>query len=273
MLPIRRTLAISAAAVPVLATLVLVSSGSAHASTPISWTYYPVGTTLSGSTTTTVVGTVGADGGCEYDLSNSGTGSVTTEEIETAESTSTCTAQFTTGVPTDFTGDTTSPSGSAADADATDSTTTVTTPTVTPGVVATTYGHSIYQDNKWLDPVGIQVNAQEQWFHWNSGGCVGAWAASWKWSWLSADGWAKRWGDSSVATGCGSDTVKSDSAFQNTPFCAGITTYTYFGWNGTGKVADTLTGTNTGGWAWSYHDYKNGSTCNNLLHHGHIFKA
>jgi hypothetical protein len=207
---------------------------------------------------------VGADGGCEYDVSGSGTASVTTETVQTGEDTSTCTAQFTSGTPTDLTTDTTDPSGSTADSSSTTDATSTS---------ATTYSHSIYQNNKWLDPVGIQVNAQEQWFHWNTGNCVGAWAASWKWSWLSGDGWSKRWGDSSVGTSCGSDTVKTDSAFQNGVFCAGFTTYTYFGWNGSAKEPDTITGQSNGGWAWAYHDYKNGAVCNDLLHHSHIFTS
>jgi len=227
------------------------------------WTYYPVGATLINTTTTTLTGTA-IDGGCEYDVTASGTAATTEETVEVGENASTCTAQFESGTPTDFTTDTTEPSGSADTSTNDSGLASNATPTGT--------DPSSYQDNKWLDPLGIQVNAQEQWLSWNTGYCNVSWTAKWKWSWLG-DGWSMRWSDHSAGSDCSRAINRADSAFRNPVFCVGVTTYTYFGWNEstTTRVSDNLRGYYNGSWEWDYHDFKNGG-CSGLLHHGHIFK-
>jgi hypothetical protein len=251
-----------------LAALFLVSAAPAHAATPRNsadstsgWVYYPVGATLTNPTTTTVTGTP-ANGGCEYDASGAGSGGSDTqsEAIQTGENASTCTAQFEVGTPTNVTADTTPPSGSLSDS---------TSASGTPA--ATSSDPSSYQDNKWLDPFGIQVNAQEQWLSWTKSYCHIAWSARWKWSWYF-DGWAKEYGSGNASANCTRAINNGDSGFSNAVFCTVITghagppTLTDFGNRG----PDVLTGTYTGGWTWNYNDTKWGG-CSNLLHHGHVF--
>ena len=254
------------------ATLLLASVGTASAATTHSndsspsgpasgMVYYPLGVTLTNPTTTTVTGTA-SSGGCAYSESGAGSASVTSVEIEVAENPATCTAQFETGTPTNLAAGTAEPSGSL-DTNASASS------TATPA----SGDPSIYQDNQWLDPFGIQVNAQQQWLNWGTGGCVGSWSASSKWSWYN-DGWSKLSGHMTANKNCSRALNSAYSSFDNALFCTIITgqpgavTFTYFG--KTNASADNLTGYNNGRWAWNYNDAKSGG-CNNLLHHGHKF--
>jgi hypothetical protein len=207
----------------------------------------------------TVTGTLVKDG-CAFDVSGSGPArNAQTEDVEIGEDTATCTATFEVGTPTDIAAATALPAGSHV------SSTSASTGSAKPS------SPSSYQDNKWLDPLGIQVNAQEQWLTWTESRCHVSAKASWKWFWFD-DGWLKLNGSGKLGTTCTQATSDAGAGFDNAVFCdvitgqPGIPTFTEFGY----KKADVLTGTYTGGWAWSYDDDKSGG-CSGLLHHGHVF--
>jgi hypothetical protein len=260
-------LVMSASAASASATHSSVSSGGNGSVS--GWVYYPLGVTLSNSTITTVNGTA-VNGGCQYSESASGSGAVSSEEIQIAENPSTCTAQFETGTPTNLAADTSAPSGSLSVSvkDSGFASSTVRAPS--------TSDPKIYQDDQWLDPFGIQVNAQEQWLTWTTGYCNISWSASAKWSWLN-DGWAKLEGHGSWGADCSHAFNRAHSAFDNAVFCAIVTggsgppTFTYFGYSNPSTIVwDHLKGYYDGTYAWDYTDSKGGG-CNSFLHHGHIF--
>jgi len=264
----KRVVRIGAGAATVLVAALFMSPVAANAQSTSShgrWIYYPLGVTLQNAKFTTVAGTK-SDGGCQF--SESGRGgptSVSLYEVEVALDPSTCTAKFETGTPA--TSASSAPRGSSSTGGSASgvvsSTTARTTAVADP---------SSYQDNQWLDPFGIQVNAQEQWLSWTTGYCNISWSAKWKWSWLSADGWSTRWTDSSAGANCSRAIVSTDSAFKNGIFCSGVTTYSYFGWNNSTKTKtpDHLRGYYDGTYEWDYQDFVNGG-CSSLLHHGHKF--
>lgn len=241
------------------------TSSQAGTSSQGGWIYYPLGVTLQNPQITTVAGTV-SDGGCQFSESGNGRAASVSYEVEVALDPATCTAQFETGTPA-ATSASSAPNGSSSATGSASGVARAATARTT-----ATADPSTYQDNQWLDPFGIQVNAQEQWLSWTTGYCRISWSAKWKWSWLSGDGWSTRWTDSSAGANCSRAIVSTDSAFKNGIFCAGVTTYSYFGWNNSTKTKtpDHLRGYYDGTYEWDYQDFVNGG-CSSLLHHGHKF--
>jgi hypothetical protein len=230
-------------------------------------TYFPAGIQFASSQTVTKVGKRSTTGGCEFSGSGSGTAeSATNVEVETSVDPSTCTATFEEGTP--VAGATL---GSGNQNSSSTSTSSASTAAANVTAAAKT-DPTAYQDNQWLDPLGIQLNAQEQFFNWNTNGsCVTSWSETTKWSWYF-DGWSPRWrNDNSGGVGCNEDWSYSNSAFQNGIFCAFVTTYTYFGYDSTKNqlTGDKLAGFPDGHYSWSYQDFVNGG-CSSLIHHGHI---
>jgi hypothetical protein len=244
-----------------------VSPGAAaeSPSTDSGWVYYPLGVSLQDPTITTVNGTP-SDGGCQFSESGRGASSTSVVEVEIALDPSTCTAQFERGAPTSAI------APSAPGPSASDGTLSGSGSSGASAVQGASTDPKSYQDNQWLDPFGIQVNAQEQWITWTTGSCVPSATWNWKLSWLSGDGWSKRWDDNSEHLYCAYFVLANDSAFTNSIFCGGLHTYTYFGWNDSTKTKtpDHLRGYHDGSYEWDYHDFHNGG-CANLLHHGHKF--
>jgi hypothetical protein len=275
----KRTLAVGAGAAALLVTLFILPSGTATAAPAqpsadtTGWVYYPLSVTLTNTTTYFVNGTL-TDSGCQFSQSGDGDGSSAgvSEEVQIGENPATCTAEFESGTPTNFAGDTSPPSGSLTQSASASG-------LAAPGATApSAVDPSIYQDEQWLDPFGIQVNAQEQWLSWTTGHCNISWNAKWKWSWLN-DGWGVLWTDHRASNDCSRAVNRADSSFSNALFCnivtgkGGAVTFTYFGWDNTtkSKVWDHLIGYDNGAWHWDYSDFANGG-CSNLLHHGHIVK-
>ena len=225
--------------------------------TGASWTYFPVNVTLANPISTTVHGTVAPGGGCIFKGSGSGiSGAGSSTQIETAIDVASCTAVFESG----------SPVGTPSNVVAT-GTSSSTSTKGTPAAGGDT-DPSATQNNQWLDPLGIQVNAQAQTVNWTTDGSQDtSWNETVNWSWLSADGWTTRWTSDNSNGGQPANSL-ANSSFQNSIFCAPFTTYSYFGWNGTSPVNDELYGYADGTYSWNYTDYVNGG-CSTLLHHGH----
>ena len=224
-------------------------------STGSSWTFFPVTVNLANATASTVQGSIGADGGCSFSSSGIGvSGGAPSTQIETGIDFSTCTATFISGSPI--------ASVSTAAAGTVTSVSTKSTPP------ASGVDPNAAQNNQWLDPLGIQVNAQGQTLNWTTNGSIDtSWTETTSWSYLSIDGWSPRWRYDN-STGSSPANSMSNSSFQNGVFCLGLTNYAYFGWNGSSRVNDTLFGYANGTYSWAYTDYDNGA-CSGLLHHGH----
>lgn len=225
------------------------------------WVYYPVTVAITNAVTTTVQGVVGSNGGCGFSqFGNGESGGVQSTSIQIGLNISTCQAMFETGIST---GAMAVPAGTVTTTD-TKSTTIGAHPT--PGSLT---GYSANQNNQWLDPFGIQLDAMAQTVNWISNGTTDtSWSETPSYSRYWQDGWKVRWTNDNSN---GSEPANSlaNSSDQNNIFCAPYTTYGYFGWiDGLGKVNDYVYGYANGTYAWSSVDFVNGG-CTSLIHHGH----
>lgn len=247
----------------IAATVIGPASASADPAppTPTGWVYFPAGVSLQNAKTyVTTAGDRDAAGKCNAVVSHAEgkrSGAGTHVIIETGFDAATCQSQYTEGLETHTTSVPASDTSSGSDSGSQGASTgQIVDPTA-------------YQDNQWLDPFGIQVNAQEQWLDWTiSGGCNNTYSNKWKYSWYGVDGWAKNYDHAATYFDCAIDEAENNSKFSNDAFCGTVDTHTYFGYDGSNTRYDTLSGWWDASYSWTYNDYKSGG-CTDLLHHGH----
>lgn len=247
------------------------TTSSAPPAAASSWVYYPVGVHLSGVIQTTVQGSRSADGSCIISASGQGKGKAggpARAVIEVGYDAATCQAKYDSGTLPSSTSIPSPNSTYPGYSTQVESGSIPATPTSQPDPAA-------YQDNQWLDPFGIQVDAQEQWINWSvSGGCDTYISWTTKWS-TYPDGWYKNWSHNPGYANCSSAGSHPSSEMSNSYFCAainlgaGTTTHVWFGDISGTVYGDHLVGYPNGSYYWSYNDSKSGG-CNSMLHHGHI---